>query len=345
MYRCLFLLSLAVGVNAFASGRDSVFDSIPDCNKTFDDFDSHAKCMPGPKGKRGKRGEWGDKGDTGPQGLNGQNGQNGLNGQTGDRGPTGATGATGASSGFTGPTGALGATGPAGITGPSGPTGAQGTGAGFTGPTGPTGPLGPQGPTGPTGPSGGSGPTGPTGATGVTGPTGPTGVTGLGQTGPSGATGLGFGGTLVQVTWQQVVGGTIYTLNPNDVLGFNTIGNNDFGIWGGAGASGAFSLGPVSAYYLVNYGFSASGGAPGVEIPFVLQLDGLSIPATELTSFSPFGLFAPPAPMVSTSCIIKSVAGNANILNVVSVSTAGLGSNPTASAATEAYISITRLSP
>lgn len=156
----------------------------------------------------GQAGATGPAGPAGPAGATGLAGADGAAGPEGPQGPTGPAGADGAT-GPAGPAGPAGATGPAGPQGPTGPAGADGA----------TGPAGPQGPTGLAGADGAAGPAGPAGATGPAGPQGPTGP--AGATGPAGPTppptltvsvNCSSGGSIQQAI-DNVVGGTVATIN------------------------------------------------------------------------------------------------------------------------------------
>lgn len=144
------------------------------------------------------------------------------------------------------PAGPPGPTGPIGPTGNTGPTGPVGP-AGPGGATGPTGPTGPSGPPGPGG--GGPGPTGPTGATGPAGPGGPAGPEG--PTGPSGPSG---------------------TPGPTGAQG-------PIGPGGPEGPTGP-SGGGIYALFLDNI----SGGFNGSNVTFTLQVGGVNLPATVVST-------------------------------------------------------------
>jgi hypothetical protein len=118
----------------------------------------------------------------------------------------------------------------------------------------------------------------------------------------------------VQVTFTQGATNGGLTPQQNLVAGtplvFDTIGNNDFGLFGGTGFTGAtatFNLGPNPHYYLVNFGFASDSAFGATPMSLQLQLNGAAVSNTQVTAIEGHSL-------VSTSCIIKTPTGTPNNL-------------------------------
>lgn len=228
--------------------------------------------------------------------------------------------------------------GPAGPQGFAGPPGENGVN-GLNGQNGADGPPGPQGPAGSTGATGATGATGPAGPIGATGATGVTGI--IGPTGPTGSFGV-----FAQASFQQELGLQAMVPPPqvvfvNAPIVFNVTGSNIPPIFDGASTFTLPNPSPViSSHYLVNYGFDLNAQTVGINGgAFELRLDGVSVPSSQLTTYSG-------DEVVSISAIVTTLPGNLNQLQVVSLgpTTVEIGTQNTNNPQfTGAYISVVQL--